>query len=1140
MRFRFRLLTLIAAAGLIPLGASGTAVAAQAPTVVVKAGQPVLTAAQVRQLAAHATDRSIIIFKNQFLNLPPGGDTTRLRVSAIDAIQAPVLAELKALHATHVQSFQIINAIAATISPAEVKRLRANPAIQSVEPDAIQHVTSGNSGTAGAADPQAPAQAQATTADHATTDAAVTADDATQSICPSNPAQPLIEPESRTLMNVDAANQIVDGTGIKVGLVYDGIDPSNPDLIRKDGQHVIYDYQDFSGQGPTGPTSGQALYLAGLIGAQGNEVYDLSKYVNKAHPLPSGCNIKIEGIAPGASVAELNPFGNDSAVFNSSILQTYQYAVMVDHVNVLVEPYGGAPVPNTENDPAALADQAAIAAGVVVISVTGDSGESGSNIASPGGVPGVIGVGATTSFQVYRQTDQNGPTLGTEGWENNNVSADTATGISEYDPHAMDLVAPGDSLWGLCSTDTKRFFACTDPSNGSSPGITNLTSTAASATEVSAVAALVIQAYGKTHHGAKPSPALVEHILVSSATDLGAPADHQGAGLVNALKAVQLAESVKSGSPQGSTLLVNQTALNATVNAGQSHTFSIGVTNEGSSPQTVTPTVSGQPATVSSDTGTVSLSSSSPTYVDGGGNTDYYSVHKFTVPASAGYLNGDITWNAQKTGGAAYEELFDPQGKLAAYSVLDGAQSGFGHVEVSHPGAGTWTAVIYTASNAKYFGPVQYSYSSEDFGHAGSVWPASHTLAPGRSGTFRVTVTAGQAGDEALSLHMGTGSSTDGAIPVVLRSLVPITSSSGGSFAGSLTGNGSPGGSTAGGGQELTYQFYVRRGEPSLNVGVRLRDSDYELEGTLVAPSGQALDLQSTANNANADGPTMQFFRRTPQPGLWTVSLLTFAPVDGAHLSEPFTGTISFTPPAVTSQGLPDSAGTVLAAGKPATATVTVTNTGNIAKSYFADPRLDGQAQLTLLGTTVVGGSSYTKPQLSVSEPMPANENPHWVVPTDTSKLTVTARSTLPITFDINSDNNDPEELGVSSGDNSVATATAPELSQGQEWAASEPDGPFSAAASGTTNLVAVATTNQFASAITSSTGDAWALTVNASAHYTPLTLAPGQAGTITLTITPNASKGTVVSGFIAVDTFNQATSSGDEIINIPYRYTVG
>jgi hypothetical protein len=54
------------------------------------------------------------------------------------------------------------------------------------------------------------------------------------------------------------------------------------------------------------------------------------------------------------------------------------------------------------------------------------------------------------------------------------------------------------------------------------------------------------------------------------------------------------------------------------------------------------------------------------------------------------------------------------------------------------------------------------------------------------------------------------------------------------------------------------------------------------------------------------------------------------------------------------------------------------------------------------------------------------------------------------------------------------------------------------------------------------------------------VTLAPGQTGTITLTITPSAPKGTVVRGFISVDTINLATGSGDELVNIPYSYTVG
>ena len=163
-------------------------------------------------------------------------------------------------------------------------------------------------------------------------------------------------------------------------------------------------------------------------------------------------------------------------------------------------------------------------------------------------------------------------------------------------------------------------------------------------------AALVMQAYANAHGGAMPSPALVERIIVSTAQDLGAPADHQGAGLVNALKAVQLAQSIGTGSAgaQGNTLLVDQPQLSATLDAGQSQTFRVGVTNEGNHPQTITPSLSGLPTTSSSDTGSVTLASASPTFVDGEGNTDPYMTHTFTVAPGADYLNGDITWNAAR------------------------------------------------------------------------------------------------------------------------------------------------------------------------------------------------------------------------------------------------------------------------------------------------------------------------------------------------------------------------------------------------------------------------------------------------------------------------------------------------------------
>ncbi len=322
-RSRYRLAALVAAAGLIPLGPGGPAVAARWPAHVVQAQRSVLTAAQVRRLAAHATARSIIIFKNQLSTMPARGTTTALRIAAASASQAPVLAELARLHAPHVRSFHIINAIAATISAAEIGRLRANPAVRAVVPDALRRLAP-IAGRRGALPPAGFGDRH-----HGK------AGDPAQQICPSTPAQPLIEPEARTLMNVDAANQIADGAGIKVGIIADGIDPSNPDLIRPNSQHVIFDYQDFSGDGLQTVTGGLLSSLvAGLVSAQGNQVYDLSQFVNPAQSLPAGCTIRIEGLAPGASLAMLDPFGNDTAVFNSSILQAVQYAVMTDHVNV--------------------------------------------------------------------------------------------------------------------------------------------------------------------------------------------------------------------------------------------------------------------------------------------------------------------------------------------------------------------------------------------------------------------------------------------------------------------------------------------------------------------------------------------------------------------------------------------------------------------------------------------------------------------------------------------------------------------------------------------------------------------------------------------------------------------------------------
>src|SRR6202041_1318439 len=147
----------------------------------------------------------------------------------------------------------------------------------------------------------------------------------------------------------------------------------------------------------------------------------------------------------------------------------------------------------------------------------------------------------------------------------------------------LDLVAPGDISFASC--DASPIFAECTNFQGQSANIEESGGTSESSPLTAGAAALVIEAYRKTHHGATPTPALVKQILTSTATDLGAPATEQGSGLLNSLKAVQLAESIRTsgGSPRpiGEPLLLSASQLSAAAKPGGTQSFPETITNTG-------------------------------------------------------------------------------------------------------------------------------------------------------------------------------------------------------------------------------------------------------------------------------------------------------------------------------------------------------------------------------------------------------------------------------------------------------------------------------------------------------------------------------------------------------------------------------
>jgi hypothetical protein len=811
------------------------------------------------------------------------------RTTTTRSDQRSIVADIAANGGTDITQLVSVNAVAAHVSAAEVDRLRANPEVREVVPDAPIDVQQPQAGPTGRPARLSPA------------------------LCPSNPAEPLLEPEALSVTHTETdrpgdsrqASLVATGKGVTVAIEGMNDLAGNPNFVRPDGSHVVIDAPDYTADHSDGEFYGDASSVAG----QGLVVYDYSKELPFSG-LPAGCTFRIKGVAPDASLVDSSmidtPPSGDGAVqvqSESQVVAGIDHAVVQDHADVISESFGFRQQPGRYSVFYA-ANDAAVAAGVTVVVSSGDSGVSGT-VSSPATDPLVIAVGGTNTLRLVSQA------YGFRDWTNNNITPLSSGGTAPNN-RVVDLVAPGYGGEAACS-----------PTGSDCPANTRTEAfggTSESCPLVAGAVADVIQAYADSHQGTKPSPALIKQILTSTAQDVAAPADEQGAGLLDVYAAVRAAQqepgtTVRGGS-NSQALVAAPSQLDITAAAGTS-AQSVSLYNAGRTPTLVTGSYrSLGAATQIGRTVTEPVSAPDPSLPVPADGAIAAAPVTFTVPAGLSRLNADMLIPDPTNSTILSFTLIDPAGRLTQISYDFGTAAtqpgGIGtvsniqHVEVATPKPGRWTAEIKWANGRAHLqsppnvpgtftGNISFRVTGQHFVTTPAVGLVAIPAHTSVTVPLRVAMPS-TPGDHPESVQFVALNGARTSLPVARRTLIP---SVGGPFATTITSS-----VGRGVGQISTYDLDVPAGQQSLSVSFHTPDASPDNKFTffLINPSGTVVARATTPTTDSAGQPVNAATLVAPAPvaGRWEIDVELNLTTSGKEFTQTVDGTVAYGTPATT------------------------------------------------------------------------------------------------------------------------------------------------------------------------------------------------------------------------------------------------